>query len=495
MGLVMFNLRKKERNKIMKKIVSLLLAVSMLGAFAGCGNKAGEEGVTTIKVYTRGERTIDHDKVIKKINEQLVEKYGMKLDLLPISSGDYVSKMQVICAAQENFDLMFIGGTINLYNNVKTGTLADITDLLPQYAPELYNSMSETVWSAGMVDGRIYTAPIWQIMARADCFVTPRAFLEETGTDIDDINSMEDIEAYLTKIHAIHPETNQLLETVFRPRYYKYLEITDADKPGMIRESDCTSGKKPIVVNQYESKEFKEYVTQRYDWAQRGLITDTYSPDTQGALKRGLQPFWFTATYKPGVQAELCANVGVDVVAKQFTPGILTPGGVIAASMGVSATSNHPEKAVKFLEILNTDKEIYNEIVWGFEGENYEKLSDEKIRPLDTEKYGYYNWAIGSVKNSYLLESQDDNVWEETAQANDIALVSPLMGLSIDTTPIISELTDCQTVLNEKLPLLVSGLVEPEQGIKELIDALKIAGSDRIIEELQHQIDKFWETK
>ncbi len=481
--------------KGLKKFGLITLTVVMTASLFGCGNDNSGDGKTAkIKWYNIGTRDADHDVVMEEFNKQLKEKYGMEIEMNPISMGDYNSKMQVINAAHDVYDLMWTGGTSSFYKNVRGGALADITELLPQTAPTLYESLSKDVWNAASVDGKIYAVPNWQIMAMSENLVIPSKFLNELGMTNENINTMADVEDYLVKINKLHPEADQLLQSSFPYKHYKFIDIYDSSAPGMIKIGDGAEGV-PTIVNQYASPEFREFVLQRYDWVKRGLSTNTYSPDNNDALKRGRQPFYFGSTYKPGADGEYSDNIGVDLKCKQFSDALITTGTVMGTATGVSATSKQPEKALKFVEIINTDKDLYNLLTWGIEGTHYDKVSENVIKPRDLDVYGYYNWSIGSVKNSYVLESQPEDVWEQTEVMNNNAVVSPLMGFAPDIESISTTITDCQTVLSEKLALLVSGLVEPEKGIADLLSELEAAGSQKIIDELQRQLNEWWKTK
>ena len=489
-------MKKMKKESLFKKMSLVIMALAIVMGNASCKKEATDgDNLKLVWYCTSSGKDPDHDKVLDVFNQKLKEKYGMELEFYPITGGEYASKMQVLNASHEEYDLCYVNGLTAYYNNITNGVYYDITDLLPQYAPKTYKSLSDEIWKATSYDNRIYAVPNWQIMARSDCLVVQKDWLEKTNTSMDDLNTMEDIEKYLEKVIAINPAANKVKVSNFNFRYYGFVDIYNSSTPGMLRISDFESKEVPTVVNQYESDEFREFVNFGYNMVQKGYFYDIYSPDTSGASARGEEPYFFTSTYKPGIAGELGANYGFEYEAKQFSTATITPENVMATATAVSATSRNPEKAVEFIEIMNTDKELYNLLCWGLEGEHYKKISDNVIETVDMNKYGYYNWAIGSVKNSFVLSNQEEDVWEKTAELNETALVSPLMGMAVDTSAITTEIADCETVIKEKLPLLVHGLVEPEKGIKELNDALKIAGSDRIIAEIQRQVDKFWATK
>ena len=486
---------KMKKRILFKRICLITTALALVMGNAACKKEVADSDTLKIVWYcTSSGKDPDHDKVLEVFNQKLKEKYGMELDFYPIVKGEYAAKMRVMNAAREEYDLCYVNGLSAFYSNIENGVYYDITELLPKYAPKTYKSMDEEIWKAASKDGRIYAVPNWQSMARSDCLMVREEWLDKTGYSMDDLNTYEDLEKYMEKAISINPNANKI-SSAFKARYWGFVDVYNESSPGMIRLSEFDSKEAPKIVNQYETEEFKEYIKYARRMVEKGLFYGTYSPDNSGAGNRGEVPYSFQSTYKPGLEGELEANYGYPLEVKQFSPATITPSNVMATATAVSATSRNPEKAVEFIEIINTDKELYNLLCWGLEGEHYKKISDNVIEPVDLNKYGYYNWAIGSVKNSFVLSSQDENTWEETQKFNDDALVSPLMGMVVDTSGLLTEITDCSTVLNEKLPLLRQGLVDPDTGIKELIDALKVAGSDKIIAELQRQVDEWWATK
>ena len=477
-----------------KKIIALLLAATMCTALSACQKeKTNEDGITTITWYTRGNIGTRHKQVMAEFNKLLEEKYSMHLEFNPI--GSYNEKMNVMLAAQDEMDLLYVGGAGSMQDWAKNGALVDITELLPKYAPKLYASMDENVWKAASIDGRIYTTPNWQIQARSAVVVFPTNMLEETGFTTDDFSKPEDLDKYMVAVNKVKPEANELLATAFTHEAYGFVGSYANDPLTVFDIEYCENGEKPEIVCAYFEKEFEDFVNERYDWFQRGLISNIYNPDTQGAFKRGMQPWFYGSTWKPGSEEEYDSNLGVDVEVKQFSPSVMTTDAILATSTAVSATSKHPEKAVEFLEIINNDKELYNMLCFGVEGIDYTKVDDVHIKLTDTTAYYQFNWAIGNVANSYLLETEYAEKWEDTKKVNDEALRSPLLGMLFDREAgdISTLYADCETVASSRMSKLANGRIEdPAAAIEELRQALKDAGIDELLENINAQVDAWW---
>ena len=56
-----------------------------------------------------------------------------------------------------------------------------------------------------------------------------------------------------------------------------------------------------------------------------------------------------------------------------------------ASNTAISINSAHPERAMKLIELMNTEKgkgHLYNLLVYGIEGEHYTKVNDNEIQPI-----------------------------------------------------------------------------------------------------------------
>ena len=156
---------------------------------------------------------------------------------------------------------------------------------------------------------------------------------------------------------------------------------------------------------------------------------------------------------------------------------------------------------------MNTEKgkELYNILVYGIEGEHYEKVTNNKVRPVGYTKqpaanapYGQYAWALGNSFNAYQIYSEWDDPSLDSdfiKKLNSDARESKLMGFSLDTTPIKLELKQIDAVVEEygdmKQMIISENCAEMYD---EFVEKLKLAGDDKVVAEIQRQIDE-WRNK
>ncbi len=481
------------------KVVSVLLSAAMLAAaFSGCGTKkqtVSKDGVVNLKWYLRGVMDgNDCQEVFDSVNDILEERYKLHVDFSFIDGGNFASKLNAINAAYEEYDLVFTSNWANdFYQNVVNGTLMDITDLLPEYAPTVYKNTSEAVWKAVSDNDRIYAVPNWQEQARSCGLIIDQDKLDKAGMTIDEINTMDDLTTYLRKIHAIEPKSDAIsIDWNFLAYKFGYADTGISSVSFKFGESG-----KPVLVNIYETEEYKNFVKLLDSWVKEGLIRNYIATDTQqNEIKKEVRTNLFMiAGYAPGSDVDMSVSRGYDVAVKKFSDdAVLTTSGILAAATGVAATSKHPEEAVKMIEIMNTDKEIFNMLCWGIEGKHYTKEDDMHIKLVENSAYNCIaDFSIGSAANSYVVDGQDENIWERIKEYNDSAIPSSLLGINFNTEKIQSQLADCATVISKETAELNHGVCsDVDAALNTLLKDLKTAGIDKVIEELQSQVDEWW---
>ena len=486
-------MKKQWITKLVSVCMAMVLMVSLL---VGCGNngETSSEAQKTIKWYLATQESADINEVEAAANARLAELGSdLKIEFVCVSMGNYDQKLQLANAGKEEYDLCFTSNWCNnIYQNVSNGSLADITDLVPKYAPKLYASMDEKVWDAVKINGKLYAVPNWQIQAKSLGCYMPASKLEKVGMEPSDFKTIEDVTEYLKRLSKVETQKGVITASWdVVNMYYGLVPVGSLMLPGMIRYK---SDEKITVINQYESPEFREYVSTVRSWVENGYITDDYlKADEYSAKGIERKPLHF-GTYSPGVERDL--SVEYEWKGGKLGDAVLNTDGITAAMVGVSATSASPENAVKMLEFVNTDKELMNIICYGLEGKHYEKIGENTIRYTDVATYSRPSaFTVASSENLYVKEGKPENVWEETRAFNESAIESPILGFTVDMEPISVELANCQTVINEQIEMLTLGLVPVDEGIEKLVKSLKEAGSDKIIEEYQRQLDNWLANK
>jgi Domain of unknown function (DUF3502). len=169
-------------------------------------------------------------------------------------------------------------------------------------------------------------------------------------------------------------------------------------------------------------------------------------------------------------------------------------GNCISQMYSVSAKSTKKEQAVAFINLINTDKALYNTMCYGIEGKHYVLKNGFYALPegVTAEKVGYNpgtNWVFGYTYNAYLPEGADPKINQLQLDFDKAATPEPALGFAFDSEPVKTQITNVQSVLEEYAPALESGVVDPTTGLANMLEKLKAAGVDEVIAEKQKQLD------
>lgn len=480
-----------------KKATALAMAAMMAAGMMipGTAGIVKADDVVTLKIHTPIPEQTDSDAVMEALNEYTKEKIGVEVEYV-FHGGSYGDKIQTIIASGEEYDACFTSNWLNPYNtNVAKGAFVDVKDMIPEAAPGLLEVIPEYMWTAATINGGVYAVPNQQIVARQIGALMPKEYVEGTGTDLASIKTLTDMGDYAQKAFDQYGAKVGGVNVAQAADYCGYEYISDYMAAGAIKMDD----EKAQVVNLYATDEWENMLNELVDLNEKGLLDGEcgymaeYSESQRVAKKTSA---YYSGTYKPGVEAEESARAGYDcVMATAATEPYISTGSVVATMYGISATSKHPEETLKYLELVNTDPYVMNLISYGIEGKHYNKTGENTISLIDNSGYSHgQSWAVGNVFNTYVLEGQPEDVWEQTKALNDSAKASPILGFTFDPEPVKMEITNVSKVVKE-YESLVGGELPVEETNAEFLEKLEVAGVDTVIAEMQSQIDAFLAAK
>lgn len=489
-------------------ILSMLLAACSPAAPAPSGDTpapaessadtGSDSGVVTIRYQFPRSPQQDLEMVQDALNEIITPRIGVELILEPIDPGVYNDKMQLALASGEECDIIFTAPWTNSYiTNVANGVLYPLDDLLPVHAPGLWASMPETTWEAARVGDAIYGVINQQIFPKPWGVNVRKDLLEKYNFSLDNVERWEDMEPFLEAVRdgeGINPiYANENFNGIFRAGYYGMVELGPTGVTVYAADEDRQ------VVSLLETPEFKEAADLTKKWVDAGFFPLEGPPaDQADAMFRAGQ---FAMNYhveKPGNDIENQNRYGWEFVSKNLTdPLILDTGAVTATMNGVCASSKNPEKAVEVLELFNTDVEVYNTLSRGIEGVHWVWIDEEnKVMGFPEGVDGStstYNpnadWMFGNQFNAYYRDARQVGAWEATKAMNDGAFPATVLGFSVNTQPIATELAQTKAVWDEYVLPIQNGWVAYDEAAPDAIERLNAAGMQTVIAEIQSQID------
>lgn len=463
------------------------------------GEDALKDGkMTELRVVFPGGSSspADLEAVEEKINA-IVQKTmdaTVKLDIL--EWGVFSDQQNLILSSGEDAALMFTFSSSR--NFASSGQVQDITQLVDTYAPDAKENFSKYL-EACKIDGKLYGMPTFHEYTKSSGLVARTDILKELNIDTSSIKSWDDIEGVLQKVKEAHPEMSVLAPVEVGSGILEYYNegLFDelSDGVGVYVNSADTK-----VQNIYDTPEFMELAKKAYDWNKKGYFMSdaTTITDTRQDLLAAGSTFGYIGQIHPGTATQEKKNSGVDVTTIPVNQKALTTGNVNFAQYMVPTACKTPEKAVKLLDLMMTDKDLANLLMYGVEGTDYvvkDTANDIAGYPdgVTSSNVGWNNetWLAGNGSLAHVWESDPPTIWKDYQTFNDSAVVSPLYGFTYDSSNVKSEVAAISNVIDKYEAVICAGYSEPEKAVKQMVDELNDAGIQNVMKDAQSQIDNW----
>ncbi|WP_055666548.1 ABC transporter substrate-binding protein [Desnuesiella massiliensis] len=476
--------------KIMALAMGAIISSSLILTGCSKGNSTSKEETNSKPVelvwYTIGGPQKDTEKVQEEINKYLKEKINATIKIKQVDWGDYNQKMQVVINSGEEYDIAFTCSWANDYlTNARKGAFVALDELLDKYGKETKAAIDPNFWEGAKIDGKIYAIPANKELGVAPLWVFNKDYARKYNVDISKIKTLEDLEPYLKTIKENEPDVTPFYIIKDYSAQLPYDKIIDPVAVSL-KNNDLK------VVNIFETEEMKQTLNTMHKYYKAGYINkDAATAKDDKAVKR----FVTKGDGQPYADIIWSKDLGFEVVSTPMMAPFITNGSTTGSMQAISVTSKHPEKSMQFLNLLNTDKYLRNLINYGIEGTHYQKVNDEQIKILpDQKNYQMPYFSLGNLFITYTLENEPKTKWEEFKKFNADSSKSPALGFKFDPTPVNTEVAGLRNVLDEFGASLYSGTVDPNEYLPKINAKLKSIGIDKVIAEMQKQIDA-WKAK
>lgn len=489
----------------LKKLISLAVVsatvVTMLG---GCGaeKQTATEDITLKYLMMGPAGQEDQQMVFTEFNKRLQEKLpGVKVDFEVVDGSDYQQRFMLIQAGGEKLDIAGTYG-IDFTKEVQNESFLAIDDLLDEYGKETKEALPDWLFDYMKVDGKTYGVPAYQQLDTPYGLRLPKEYAEKymnfdeftTAVQTRDFTKVyEIIDSYCEALKNdgklgcgidvadIVYHTNEFVNTQF----------------GAKKQDD---GSYKIDYFWFSDDE-KDYYKWAHEWYNKGYIRKDVMTATDQSTKKYSEGGYamFFDQINPMAEAKNPDYVSVPIWDHYKIPAKSAAGGV-----AITSSCEHPEEAMKLLNILHTDKEMYNLITYGIEGTHYTKVDDNTIEvPYESssagtnDKYGLYAWIIGNTELKYdtQFDSEAMNKWifEEVNQAEDR---SDFIGFVLDTTEIQDSIDQITAIKDQYKKSLMYGTLDNwESELAEWEKKAEASNIAQVTEEIEKQVNEFVKNK
>ncbi|WP_339287565.1 ABC transporter substrate-binding protein [Paenibacillus sp. FSL E2-0201] len=437
-----------------------------------------------------------------ELNKYLTEKINATIELKPIDWGAWNDKTNLMFTSNEKFDVIFTASYLAYNSNSTKGQYLQLDDLLDQYGQGIKDTLGPDWLKGSQIDGHSFAVPTLKEFAGSAGILFRKDLVDKYQIDLDSINTLDELTPVFQKIKEGEPGVTPLVAAgslnltgmvggYSLDNLSDTLGVLDPDKGDM------------KVVSLLETDKVKNTINLMRKWNLAGYVNKdaaTIKDDQLYNLMKAGKGFAFAAPTKPGKDAEMSTTLGMELVQKDFLKPQTTTGEATGAMLAISRTSANPERAMMFLNLLYTDKELINLLDFGIEGTHYVKSADNILSYPEgvTAQTSGYNpgtaWMFGNQMNTYLWDNEDPQKWEKFKAFNDSSTKSPALGFVWDPTNVKNEVAACANVKAEFNASLFTGAIDPDKYMSQYIQKLKDAGLDKIIAEKQKQLDEWAKT-
>ncbi len=500
-------MKKGFKNKI---AMLLCLGICVTG-FSGCTvGKKNSEGNVHLKWLMIGPgKQKDSDMVWDEFNKKLSEKLpGVSVEFDIIQPAEYAEKWQLMMAASENIDIAWNGYLVPWVEQIKKGAILDITDQLNEYAPDLLKEIPDYIWEVNSYEGRRYIVPNRQAATEmrrglkthkenSDIYLDKEqlqnVFFNSTTATQECYDELEKYLETLKKNGKLNKGASPNLLEFIRLKGYVGLVGTLA---GTLIEDDEL---KAVNLAEVDSQLLMYDVAR--DWFEKGYIrADILGLQNRGGDegKKDGYDLWMHQYYDWQAEADSKKyGFPIDVI---DLDNYSVLGAQTSTASVIPRTCSDVETSVKLLDLVNTKKgaELYNLLVYGIEGNHYDVLENGKIetkgyvsQATSDNDYGLYKWVVGNTFNSHLTTTDIDNYYEVIEKIDSEAVIPSAAGFVFDSDPVKIEIAQCNAVITEYADLSTGAVSNHKAKVAERSEKLKKAGIDKIVEELQRQLDEW----
>ena len=463
----------------------LCVMVALVGLFMSTCTKS--DRVPTLIWWNIGSPQPGFRDDMRILSDYIEERIGVRLDIRQAGWGDSGQRFTAMINSGEYFDILFVGGSD--YNRfVALGAFADITDMLPVEAPQLWEYIPDVLWDGVRVRDRIFSVPTYK-----DSSITGYYYWDDYFVQKYDIDLTQTSRTFLDETFRRLKAGEQ------NPRYYPYVitrnhtsfifdsydELSSQVTPMGVRHDDP---ERRVVIT-LEQPDIVQAFRYMHGWYRDGII----NPDANLIDEAPIGKTFFMAQAWPSVAIPYAVGEGVDKLHPVRFFGPLYSTASIQGSMNaISTNSRHKKEALQFLQLVNSDTRLRDMLHYGIEGKHYVYVNEgTAIRLLRTD------WPlINYQQGSYFIQTPREDVppgyWDEVRQQNEEAVPSVMLGFMMDIEPVMSEIVNCRLVWDKYSADLLTGASNPDIILPLAVAELKANGLDVIMAEAQRQIDELY---
>ena len=471
----------------------------------------------------------DSDRVWEAFNEKLQEYVpNTTVEITCMPTAEYKEKYPQMLASGEAVDLTWIASWVTGSNQlIMDGNLMALDDLVDEYGQGIKETLGEDVLDMHRYpkDDKLYYLISWQgLYSNVRAFKVPTelaqlagdTWLEDTQKVVtkwwNEYSSPDDLQAVFDQLDiyfAALKENDKLYAGLTQATFGTWLypnRLSSESSLQMYNIGVPHMDESFTVIDTIQSDYYRVYAQNMAEFYKKGYIRSDIA-----SLEKNTLSFVKGGEYTPNtsvidVHNDLTpsaaqmysATAGVDISLIQIeNEGYLSKGD--ATAMAIPYCADEPERAMMVLNALYTEPELYQLLIYGFEGEHYTDNGDGTIttdygaQGTADSNYGLWKWTVGTCKNSLVTQADVAGYYDELQAQEKDAIISSFINFVFDDSNVTDVVASLKAIDGEYKSMIDNGYMgdEWEATLDKWISERKAAGVDRLIEELQNQINDY----
>lgn len=537
-----------------KKVISGILAASMMlsvtacgstgkqstgGSASGDGTDAAGEGSSesssaaegtdelepvTLKMYFHGSNVTDDSQAIEAVNAYLQEKINVTLEPIWGTWGDFDTNSTLALQGGDDVDIYFTSSwSADEYNRfAREGYWvrldAEDNNLLEKYASDLWSQLPEVLTNGAKINGTdgygVYAVPGYKDIATQNCWDINVALLEKYGYTLEDVSH---IDYYSEEFAGILKTVKEGEGADFYPLLVEGAVLERMVDNSIIVTGDSSTGNfmsyylnpedvsQPsaygiTILNKFATPEFQKFVEKTREYFLAGYIDPamgnaSQANDARSAKQLTGEYLVGTQSYSWGYELQASEERKFEVAMIPCTDPYVDTTSSQGAMMAIASTSKNPDRAMMFLNLLNTDATLMTMLNYGVEGVHYE-LKDGLVEFTD-KRADYIPWTNGMGNVTILTPTvaQGADFWDGFKSYYGNAKEIPILGYTYDATASEAEMGAVANVVAEYMLALCTGTVDPAEKLPEFLQKLEDNGINTVLEDANTQLADFMAAK
>lgn len=488
----------------MKRMLCLLLAAFLLAGCSALGRRdvtEPSEPVPRIIVTVptiEGSNMEGLPEVQEALNAITVPEIGVEVVLMNLSAISSATEYPSRITQGERIDLMVLNNE-NIETYVSQDMLLPLDDLLGAYGEEITRICEEYAPLTGgsVFGGRIYglRPPSSSVGLCGGLWVDPEVLKAVSfHYEPEKIYSMAELDTLFARMKKAYPDAYPLGQITNNYGFSIasfFLGFT-ADSLGSSDPGVLVIGGEPNrIVNFYETDAYREYLEYMRKWYLHGYIYPDSAITTASSI--GLyQAGVVLSVPQIGTPYMLTEeSMGTPIVPLRLSPIRQGRDGNTGIFWTIPVTSQAPEAAMKFLNLMFSDERIVNLLSWGIRDRDYTLDENGAFSALESGTYVNPLGMYGDQRLRYEPMGEE----RKAARAEFAEKVEWINlqyeGFHFDTSHLTQEILEIEKVKGQYIKLLEAGCVDLDTAYPEFIQKLYDVGLQRVLDEKQRQFDEW----